>query len=261
MLATHEGPLVAAHDGGQYCVGFERIGNSETPRLERLIQVLTSTSSTRSSECRQVLADGDYTEWNISIRPTTTEAHMGPTKIMIIRHGEKPVPSKVQGVRARGEWDDASLTPLGWQRAGALVEFFERPRSPHITCPDHIFAARFDVSDVSSSRRSKQTVRPLSNTLGIDTNDRFGSEQEERLARALRRISGVVLIAWPHENIPKLVSAIGVGIGTPSVWPDDRFDLAWVFERTPDRTTEFTQVPQRLLAGDRDSVIPAGRTG
>jgi hypothetical protein len=184
---------------------------------------------------------------------------MGPTKIMIIRHGERPVLGRVQGVRARGELDDSSLTPLGWQRAGALVNFFERPKSPHITSPDHIFATRFDVSDVRSSRRSKQTVRPLSNALGIGIDDRFGREQEEQLALSLRRFTSVVLIAWSHENIPKLVSAIGVEAGTPREWPDDRFDLVWVFKRTSDRTTEFTQVPQRLLAGDRDSVIPTGQ--
>lgn len=180
---------------------------------------------------------------------------MGPSKIMIIRHAEKPVPGKAQGVRARGVLDDTSLTPLGWQRAGALVSFFERPQSTHITSPDHVFAARFDVADVSASRRSKQTVRPLSNVLGIAIDDRFGKEQEQRLAQFLRQISGNVLIAWSHENIPKLVSALGVGAGTPKEWPDDRFDLVWVFEPTPDRKTRFTQVPQRLLAGDSDSAV------
>ena len=87
---------------------------------------------------------------------------MGPTKIMVIRHAEEPVPGKVEGVRARGELDNSSLTALGWQRAGALVSFFENPKSRHIARPDHLFAVRCDISDASSSRRPRQTLRPLS---------------------------------------------------------------------------------------------------
>jgi broad specificity phosphatase PhoE len=175
---------------------------------------------------------------------------MGPSKIMIIRHAEKPVAGKVEGIRARGELDAASLTVLGWQRAGALVRFFERPESTHIVRPDHLFAVRFDLSDVGSSRRAKQTLRPLSNALGIAINDRFGKEQEDKLIQSLQPLSGIVLIAWSHENIPKLVAAMGAEDMTPREWPDDRFDVVWVFERTPQRTTRFTQVAQRLLAGD-----------
>jgi broad specificity phosphatase PhoE len=180
---------------------------------------------------------------------------MGPTKIMIIRHAEKPVPGKVEGVRARGELDAASLTVLGWQRAGALVSFFERPASPHIAYPSHLFAGRFASADADSSRRSKQTLRPLSHALGIPINDAFGKEQEAKLVHSLGRLEGAVLIAWSHENIGKIVDAIGAESLTPREWPDERFDVVWVFDRVLQRT-KFTQIPQRLLAGDSESVIP-----
>ena len=176
---------------------------------------------------------------------------------MIIRHAEKPVPGKVEGVRARGELDPASLTALGWQRAGPLVSYFEKPRSAHIECPDHLYAVRFDISDIGSSRRAKQTLRPLSNSLGLTVNDQFGKEQEGKLIQSLRVLSGVVLIAWSHENIPKLVAALGAQANTPHEWSEERFDTVWVFERAAERTTKFTQIPQRLLAGDADSVVPA----
>ncbi len=44
----------------------------------------------------------------------------------------------------------------------------------------------------------------------------------------------------------------------PSQWPGDRYDLVWVFDRPSGSgpITAFTQVPQLLLAGDRNSVIP-----
>lgn len=41
---------------------------------------------------------------------------------------------------------------------------------------------------------------------------------------------------------------------TPQAWPDDRFDLVWVFERE-DEDWRFSQVPQLLLSGDSAKVI------
>ena len=40
-------------------------------------------------------------------------------KIMVIRYAEKPIPDVSTGVRASGKSDAASLSSLGWQRAGA----------------------------------------------------------------------------------------------------------------------------------------------
>jgi len=40
------------------------------------------------------------------------------------------------------------------------------------------------------------------------------------------------------------------------VWPDDRFDVAWVLERGTDAEAfRFRQVLQRVLAGDSDQPI------
>ena len=179
---------------------------------------------------------------------------VGPSKIMLIRHAEKPVPDRTEGVRWRGRADPESLTALGWQRAGALVRFFEHPHLPQITRPDHLFAVRFNRAEVDSSRRSKQTLRPLSRKLGLLVNDRFGKEQEDQLVQAFEGLSGTVLVAWSHENIRKIVMALGASMLSPGDWPEERFDLVWVFDRQAGRMT-FAQVPQRLLAGDSMDVI------
>jgi hypothetical protein len=47
-----------------------------------------------------------------------------PSKIMLIRHAEKPHGSD-QGVTDKGEPDPESLIVRGWQRAGALVALFD----------------------------------------------------------------------------------------------------------------------------------------
>ena len=47
------------------------------------------------------------------------------TKIMVIRHGEKPLRTPPPyGVTAEGRREKESLTIRGWQRAGALAAFF-----------------------------------------------------------------------------------------------------------------------------------------
>jgi hypothetical protein len=180
---------------------------------------------------------------------------MGASKIMVIRHAEKPITGRADGVRARGDKDDASLIARGWQRAGALVGFFLNPTSPDIVRPEHLWAVRFDLGVEGSSRRSRQTLRPLSEMLGMECNDRFGEGQEQQLARAVVKLQGPILIAWSHGHIPKIAGAICPGVPIPDEWPDDRFDLVWVFDRQSKETT-FKQVPQLLLAGDEAEVPP-----
>ncbi|MEP6559346.1 MAG: histidine phosphatase family protein, partial [Burkholderiales bacterium] len=141
------------------------------------------------------------------------------------------MPGRTEGVRWRGELDPESLAPLGWQRAGALVQFFEQPTAPHIERPDHLFAVSFDRARIDSSRRSKQTLRPLSQKLGLPVNHRLGKEQEKRLVQTLAALSGTVLVAWSHENIRLIGDALGASALTPSTWPDERFDVVWVFDR------------------------------
>ena len=63
------------------------------------------------------------------------------------------------------------------------------------------------------------------------------------------------------HHIPAIARSLPIAHGTaiPDDWPDDRYDLIWAFIRVPGETKvryAFSQVPQRLLAGDTDKVIP-----
>ena len=67
------------------------------------------------------------------------------TKIMIIRHGEKPSDDgSIHGVDPHGGHDPDELIVRGWQRAGALVRLFAPPNgafSDHaLATPENIFA-------------------------------------------------------------------------------------------------------------------------
>ena len=185
---------------------------------------------------------------------------MLPT-VVIVRHAEKEIGGKAPfGVTIDGTRDSESLTPRGWQRAGALVTLFV-PRCGHAGCgvapaPAHLFACRVG-SDNADSRRPLETLEPLSERLGITVDDRFFRTQVEDVATAIRACDGVVLVAWEHKMIAGLAATLTGDAGAvPGAWPDDRFDMSWILE--PDDAAgryAVRQVPQLLLSGDLDRPI------
>jgi broad specificity phosphatase PhoE len=176
--------------------------------------------------------------------------------VMIIRHAEKPLtPDVPHGVTIEGEVDRDSLTPRGWQRAGALVNLFTAGHSGALSTPAHLFASQ--VVPGSGSRRSFETLQPLAERLGLPIDLRFPKEDLAGLAGAVRATAGVVLISWEHHLIPSLANMlIGDTSTAPQVWPDDRFDIIWAIEPgIGARVGSFRQVPELLLAGDRSDAI------
>jgi hypothetical protein len=180
---------------------------------------------------------------------------MPATKIMLIRHAEKPDDND-GGVDQKGKPDKHDLSVRGWQRAGALVQFFANPRDPNgpIKRPAAIFAT--EPTTGSDSKRPLRTVTPLKQLLGIpiDSAIREGSEQD--LANNAIASAGVVLIAWHHEKIPAIANLILQNKTAPQKWPSDRFDVVWIFSRAvASAPWTFSQAPQLLLSGDSSTVI------
>jgi hypothetical protein len=172
-----------------------------------------------------------------------------PDVVMFIRHGEKPPKdgSPPLGVLPDGSTDAHSLTVRGWTRAGALIGFFASAHDG-IERPTTIFAARFTDRKGPHGRRPLETVTPLAEALSVPLNTDFAVGDEEQLASAILAAQGAVLVSWEHHNIPLIIAGLGVA-DFGREWPDDRFDLAWVFRAQGGRFV-FTQVGQRLLSGD-----------
>ncbi|WP_341317478.1 phosphoglycerate mutase family protein [Paraburkholderia sp. IMGN_8] len=184
---------------------------------------------------------------------------MAPTRIMFIRHAEKPGHGVASGVDSNGMADPKSLTPRGWQRAGALVRYFSplRETEPVATIkPSTIFAAGIDMGD--PSRRPIETVTPLFEFLKsqgpIELITQHLKADHQALVDDVLSREGVVLVAWEHREIPALISLLPNRPKTPESWPGDRFDVTWLFDNTPDGWT-FSQMPQLLLAGDTTEPI------
>lgn len=186
------------------------------------------------------------------------------TKILFIRHGEKPDDS-VRGVSEAGGNDPNELAVRGWQRAGALVRFFDPPNGkfshPALATPDVIYACA--PTDHCQSVRSEHIVLLLAQHLNKKLNLRYAKKQEQAVAKDAVAAKGVVLIAWEHDAIPDIANAIvGNDSTCPQKWHDSRFDLVWVLDPQPHSGWKFTEVAQMLLPGDLAQPVAApARTG
>lgn len=186
------------------------------------------------------------------------------TKIMLLRHAEKPAKDNAPfGVNRKGQRSKEALTVRGWQRAGALANLFAPSHGelqhPLLKTPQFLYASKPLIR--KGSRRALQTVTPLGEKLAIKINADYQRAEFERMMEDVFSRKGVVLICWQREYIPNIASIIlGKKNASPAVWPEDRYDMIWVFDL--DRKTskyKFHQVPQELLSGDLTTPIKTAR--
>lgn len=188
-----------------------------------------------------------------------------PDAIYLIRHAEKPLKPPLSGVNFEGGQNEHSLLPRGWQRSGALAALFHPDFGPvraGLRTPTMLVAPSWGHPGKTAAHRSYQTIQGLSERLDLPITADFAQGHEPQLADSLVRSgSGVVLICWEHDHLPVIAGALPVVAGTviPHKWPGDRYDVIWSFDLVPGtgpaRYT-FAQIPQRLLAGDDETVIP-----
>lgn len=183
---------------------------------------------------------------------------MAPTKIMIIRHGEKPEPdASDKGVAPSGGGSDpANLTAKGWKRAEKLVSFFVDADAPGIATPTVIFACK----PTPDSRRPQETILPLVKALWDDAsrprhfNTDIDRDDFTDLATEVKASKGVCLICWEHHRIPDIAARFPHIPASSGKWPGCRFDVVWVFDAHGGRWA-FSQTPENLLHDDEDKPI------
>jgi hypothetical protein len=119
--------------------------------------------------------------------------------------------------------------------------------------PEAIYAA--GANDDGEGKRTRETVQPLADHLGIPVNTSFGKGDEEALVEHVISQPGPTLISWQHGEIPAIAHAFPFVTPTPPAeWPDDRFDVIWTFTKT-DAGWHFAQLPELVLPQDEASVI------
>lgn len=179
---------------------------------------------------------------------------------MLLRHAEKPAKDDAPyGVTREGERSKESLEVRGWQRAGALVNLFvpanHHFQHPALAKPQFLYASK--PLRRKGSRRPIETIMPLAEKLSLKINAEYQRSQLVSMVEDVCSRKGVVLICWQREYIPDIAALIlGKKKLAPSDWPEDRFDLIWVFDlHSASSTYKFRQVPQELLAGDSTKPI------
>lgn len=198
------------------------------------------------------------------------DAHPSTARtIFIIRHGEKPPDEggSPYGVDLEGGRNKHSLTPTGWQRAGALAHLFT-PSVPGFLEPTELIAPLYPSTsadrpdgDSDDKRRTHQTIMPLAELRGLTIKSRYEVEDEKSLAAELaEKTTGVTLVCWEHRGIPKLASALAPGADVPESWPGCRFDVVFRVCDPMKPSGSFIQLPELLLAGDSDQPIPTKNT-
>lgn len=214
---------------------------------------------------------------------------MGATKIMIIRHAEKPGTYGnlvYKGIDALGEHDKESLVTMGWERAGGIANLFFPAngsfQNAELAAPGFIYASDpadkektasdGQTKDDEPSQRPYQTISALAAKMGdavvVDTS--HTKSHFPKMVKHALACSGTVLISWQHQDIlPKspgddcIVTELLRQSGTsglavpPGPWPGERYDMVLVFDRPKGEGAfeTFTQVPQMLLAGDVETLF------
>jgi len=183
-----------------------------------------------------------------------------PTKIMLIRHAERPAKvGSPYGTTPEGNHDVNSLSTMGWQRAGALVGLFApnngQSQDSRLAIPGNVFAT--NVGHGSESKREQQTVTALASKLGLDVSAKYLKRDHEEIVKDVLASDGVVLICWDHKGMSAIANGIlGNTTTAPQKWKRKRFDLVWVFDwDSSTQSYSFTQVPQKLLPGDTSKVM------
>ena len=151
---------------------------------------------------------------------------MGPKRIVIIRHAEKPASP------------EPHLAIRGKMRAIGLSRLL-----PKIVKPDFIFAS----TSTRHSERPYQTIRPTADKLKLDVITKYADKATKKIVKELRKkkFKGkTILICWHHGQMPKLIRELGQRSPYPR-WPDGLFDRIINIDGHG-----LTNLPQRVLFGD-----------
>ena len=159
----------------------------------------------------------------------------GPRVVLIIRHAEK---------------SGDVLDERGVQRARRLADMFvaSARRPVPFPTPNFIFAS----GNTPATQRCADTVTPLAARLRLPVRSEY-LDNARGLARELRQnpayAGKTVLICWRHAAIPELARALGAD-AAPSEWHKSTFDRVWQIRYDQADRIQFSDLPQRVLAGD-----------
>ena len=147
------------------------------------------------------------------------------------------------------------ISPLGEKRAEAYQNYFLNFTidSKRLE-PKAVFAAK----DSKKSHRPRLTLEPFAHAAKLKIDTRFGNNDSNQLAAALRATEQgkVILICWRHPYVPDLLRALGAqpeDLLPRGKWPGSVYD--WVILLSFDQNGHLIppsskRISEHLLPGD-----------
>jgi broad specificity phosphatase PhoE len=159
-------------------------------------------------------------------------ANGGPSRIILMRHADKP-----------DDPDDPDLSAAGMARAEHLATYIPQTFGK----PDYIIAtARSKHSD-----RPLETVEPLARAVGVtvlhDIRDKDFEDLVDEIFSDPTYHDKTIVISWHHGTLPAIAALLGAPAGSyPDPWPDDTYNVILDFRYDPNSgdPPAVTQVPE-----------------
>ncbi len=130
-------------------------------------------------------------------------------RVVLIRHAEKPLAGD-------------NLSCAGFERATKLAGVIKNKYG----IPSEIFAPAPTTGKSTKNVRMLQTAWPLAVKYNLPVNTHYTVEESDKLARALQKRSGTVLVIWEHKELIAIAQALGVEAALN--WPANDYDTIWL---------------------------------
>jgi hypothetical protein len=159
--------------------------------------------------------------WALPIKADPSDIGF-PKVVYFIRHGEKPKDERA---------DTGNLVCLGLLRSLKIPGVFKPLGVNVIVAPKPNFAE--SSNEAMSGQRSFETIIPFAVFNNLPIYAHVGKDDVASVAKELSRDykNMVVLVAWEHKNIAKILEQMGVK--NPPVWSDEDFDSIYKMTFSP----------------------------
>jgi len=144
-----------------------------------------------------------------TIASSTAAFAQNNLRIVIIRHGEKPI-------------EGDNLTCKGLNRALQLPKVIYSK----FGVPNYTYVPKLSMKSETKHARMFETVMPLAAKYNLNINSQFDKDDAYNIAADLKNKKGTVLMVWEHHALTDIVRALGVK--DKQLWNDNDFDSIWI---------------------------------
>ncbi len=150
-------------------------------------------------------------------------------RVILIRHGEKPV-------------DGDNLSCSGFNRSVKLPDVIKGK----FGIPDYVYVPSPGTGKQTKNCRMLQTVVPLAVKYNLTINTNYNVDQSDKLADAVEKNKGTVLIVWEHKELVSIAALLGIK-KSQLQWDSNDYDSIWIIT--------FSH-GQAILTKDKEGIKP-----